>query len=155
MAMRATIDWLDDKPATEWTDRIFKVNPVYGEAYSTAGHFFVINRRYEEGIAYYRKALELNPQLVGSARAQLGVNLMRLGEEDEARKQLEQCYKNDYKSAETVNSLRLLDSYKNFKTYKTPTTILRLRQERSRHCCIRISRASWTAPFRLTKRSIS
>ena len=78
-----------------------------------------------EGIAYYRKALELNPRL-WEARAQLGVNLMRLGEETEARQQLEQCYSGGYKNAETVNSLRLLDSYKNFKTFKTATTILRL-----------------------------
>ena len=110
------------------SDRILKINPAYGEAYSTAGHFFVINRRYDEGIRLYRKALELNPRL-WEARAQLGVNLMRLGEEHEARQQLEQCYNANYKSAETVNSLRLLDSYKNFVTFKTPTTILRLHKK--------------------------
>ena len=69
-------------------DRILKINPRYGEAYATGAHFLVINRRYEEGIQYYRKALELNPQLWRRA-AQLGINLMRLGHEDEARKELE------------------------------------------------------------------
>ena len=128
MAIHATIDFLDDKPGTEWLDRIHKINPVYGQAYSIAGHFFVLNRRYQEGIAYYRKALELDPQL-WDARAQLGVNLMRLGLEDEARRQLEECYANHYTSLEVVNSLRLLDSYKNFKTYKTATTILRLHKK--------------------------
>ena len=125
MAVRATIDWLDDKTGTEWKDRILKINPVYGQAYATAGHFFVLNRRYVEGIQLYRKALELNPRL-WETRSELGINLMRLGEENEARQQLEQCYNNDYKNSETVNSLRLLDSYKKFKTYKTATTILRL-----------------------------
>lgn len=128
LAIRATIDFLNDKSSSEWMDRILKVNPVYGEAYSTAGHFFVINRRYEEGIAYYRKAIDLNPQL-WEAHAQLGVNLMRLGQEDEPRKELELCYNNHYTSLEVVNSLRLLDSYKNFKTYKTATTILRLHKK--------------------------
>ncbi len=71
MAIRATIDWLNDKAGTEWTDRILKVNPVYGEAYATGGHFFVINRRYVEGIQLYRKALELNPRL-WDARARAG-----------------------------------------------------------------------------------
>ncbi len=120
-----------ERQATDspWIDRILKINPVYGEAYSTAGHFFVINRRYDEGIAHYRKALELNPRL-WEARAQLGVNLMRLGEDGEARQQLEAVLRTpDYKSAETVNSLRLLDSYKNFDTFKTPTTILRLHKK--------------------------
>ncbi|MDQ6760552.1 MAG: hypothetical protein M3Z32_11915, partial [Acidobacteriota bacterium] len=125
LALRATIDWLDDKPGTEWQTRILKVNPVYGQAYATAGHFFVLNRRYVEGIKFYRKALDLSPRL-WSARAELGINLMRLGEENEARQQLEQCYNNGYKNSETVNSLRLLDSYKKFKTYKTATTVLRL-----------------------------
>ncbi len=125
MAIHATIDWLDDKTASPWMDRIVKVNPVYGEAYSTAAHFFVINRRYEEGIQFYRKALELDPQL-WDARAELGVQLMRMGKEDEARPLLEECYKNGFQSPATVNSLRLLDSYKNFVTFRTPTTIVRL-----------------------------
>ena len=130
MAVRATIDWLHDKSDTpplenSWMDRLLKVNPAYGEAYSMAGHFFVINRRYDAGIKFYRKALELNPKL-WEARAQLGVNLMRLGQEGEARQQLEQCYNANYRSAETVNSLRLLDSYKNFNIYETNSTILRL-----------------------------
>jgi tetratricopeptide (TPR) repeat protein len=125
MAIYATIDWLNDKKESAWTGRILKINPVYGEAYATAGHFFVLNRRYLEGIALYRKALDLNPQL-WEARAQLGVNLMRLGQDGEARSQLEQCFNANYKSSETVNSLRLLDSYKNFNIFETNNTILRL-----------------------------
>ena len=128
MAVRAAIDWLNDKPTTPWIDRILKINPVYGEAYALAGHFFVINRRYEEGIRFYRKAIELDPEL-WSARAELGVNLMRLGEEAEARTQLESCYENDYKSDAVVNTLRLMDKYKRFVTFKTPSTIVRLDQK--------------------------
>lgn len=128
MAIHATLDWLSDKTESPWMDRILKINPVYGEAYSMAGHFFVLNLRYPEGIRFYRKALELNPRL-WDARSQLGINLMRMGEEQEARQQLEQCYDNGYKNAETVNSLRLLDSYKNFNTYKTAHTILRLHKK--------------------------
>ena len=59
----------------------------------------------------------------------MGVNLMRIGKEDEARQQLEQCYNAGYQSAETVNSLRLLDSYKDYVTFRTPTTILRLHKK--------------------------
>ena len=91
-------------------DRILKINPVYGEAYSTAGAFFLHQSPLPEGIMFYRKALELNPRL-WEARAQLGVNLMRLGQDAEARQQLEQCYNANYKSYEVVNSLRLLDKY--------------------------------------------
>jgi cellulose synthase operon protein C len=125
MAIRAAIDFMEDKKSSPWMDRILKINPVYGDAYATAAHFLVINRRYEEGIECYRKALAISPDL-WSARSELGVNLMRLGREEEARKQLEESYKNGYQDPATVNTLRLLDSYKRFETFKTPTTVLRL-----------------------------
>jgi len=122
----ATVDWLDDQPGKEWIDRVFKINPTYGEAYALAGHFFVINRRYDEGIQYYRKALELKPDL-WSARAELGINLMRFGQNAEARQNLEACFKANYNSPLVRNTLKLLDSIdKNVETFTTPTTVLKL-----------------------------
>ncbi|HTQ53288.1 MAG TPA: tetratricopeptide repeat protein [Bryobacteraceae bacterium] len=120
-AILATIDWLNDKPGDQW-------DPHTGAGYETAGRIFVLNRRYEEGIRLFRKAIAAQPDL-WSARSQLGINLMRLGDEREARTQLEMCYDNDYKDAATVNTLRLMDSYKNFVTYKTDRTILRLHKK--------------------------
>ncbi|MCX6633388.1 MAG: tetratricopeptide repeat protein, partial [Candidatus Solibacter sp.] len=117
-AILATIDWLADKKETAWDPRTAK-------GYETVGHFFVMNRRYEEGIQYFRKAIELDPQLY-SARSKLGVNLMRLGQSDEAYKQLEICYNNDFQDAATRNSLKLMDSYKNFVTFTTDRTVLKL-----------------------------
>jgi tetratricopeptide (TPR) repeat protein len=128
MAVLGTIDLLADKKDTPWFPRVLAINPKYGDAYATAAHFFIINRRYDEGIAMYRKALELDPTLQ-AARSDMGINLMRIGKEDEARQALEQCYNAGYQSAETVNSLRLLDSYKDYVTFKTPTTILRLHKK--------------------------
>jgi tetratricopeptide (TPR) repeat protein len=128
MAIRAIIEWLNDRPGKEWEAKILAINPAYGEAWETAGHFFVINRRYEEGIRHYRRALELTPSL-WSARSELGVNLMRLGEEKEAHDLLEACYQNGYKNAATVNTLRLMDSYKNFVTIKSGNMILKLHKK--------------------------
>jgi tetratricopeptide (TPR) repeat protein len=126
LSILATVDWLDDKPGKEWIDRVFKINPTYAEAYATAGHFFVINRRYDEGIQYYRKALEIRPDL-WAARAELGVNLMRFGQNEEARMHLEQCFNANYSSPLVRNTLKLLDSIdKNVETFTTPTTILKL-----------------------------
>mgnify|MGYP002381808687 CR=1 FL=1 len=125
MAIRATIDWMDDKSQSPWMDRILKVNPVYGEAYATAAHFFVINRRYEEGMQFYRKALDLDPML-WDAKAELGVQLMRVGQDAEARKLLEECFNNGYGSPAVRNTLKLMDSYARFETFRTPTTIVRL-----------------------------
>ncbi len=124
MAIHATVELLADRSPDEWLGKMNAVNPVYGEGYSLVARFLVFNRRYQDGIAYYRKAVELDPQL-WSARSQLGINLMRQGLEDEPRQQLEMCYNNGYRDAATVNSLRLLDTYKDYVTYKTPTTILK------------------------------
>ena len=88
----------------------------------------MLNRRYEEGIAFYRKALELNPRLC-KARAELGLNLMRLGQDEEARKQLEACYNAGETYPAVSNPLRLLDSYKNFKYIKSGNIILKLHQK--------------------------
>ncbi|MEP7354786.1 MAG: tetratricopeptide repeat protein, partial [Acidobacteriota bacterium] len=125
LAVLATIQILDDKPGTEYLDRILKVNKNYGEAYALAAHFLVNNRRYDEGIQLYRKAIEIKPDL-WSARAQLGVSLMRFGLDDEAKANLEACYNNGYKVDQVVNTLRLMDSYKDFNTVATPTMVIKL-----------------------------
>jgi len=117
----ATIDWLSDKKETPW-------DPHAAKGYEFTGRIFVFNRRYEEGIQYYRRALELDPTL-DSARSQLGVNLMRLGRNEEARKQLEEAYDNGYRDSETNNALKLMDSYKNFVTFKTDRTTLVLNKK--------------------------
>jgi tetratricopeptide (TPR) repeat protein len=128
MAIHAAIEALADRSPDAWLEKIRQVNPAYGEAYALLAHHLVLNRRYEDGIAYYRKAIELDPRL-WSARSQLGINLMRMGLEDEPRKQLEMSYDNGFRNEETVNSLRLLDSYKNFVTFKDDTTILKLQKK--------------------------
>ena len=128
MAIHAAVEVLGDRSPDVWLEKIRRVNPTYGEAYALVAHHLVLNRRYEDGIAYYRKAIELDPE-DWSARSELGINLMRLGQEDEPRRQLELCYDNDYRNAATVNTLRLLDSYKNFVTYQDDTLVLKLQKK--------------------------
>ncbi|HVB87106.1 MAG TPA: tetratricopeptide repeat protein [Candidatus Dormibacteraeota bacterium] len=125
MAIHAAVELLADRSPDAWFAKISAINPHYGEAYAIVAHHLVLNYRYEDGIAYFRKAVEADPQL-WSARSQLGVNLMRLGEDQEARQQLELCYNNDYRDAATVNSLRLLDSEKNYDVFHDGDAILKL-----------------------------
>ena len=125
MAIYAALELLADKPPDSWLAKISAVNPHYGEGYALIAHHLVLNRRYDDGIAYLRKAIAADPEL-WSARSELGINLMRQGQETEPRQLLEDCYNHGYRDAATVNSLRLLDSYKNFVTIKDSTTILKL-----------------------------
>jgi cellulose synthase operon protein C len=127
MAIHAAVELLADHSPDVWLGKIQKVNPGYAEGYAHVAHYLELNYRFEDAIVYDRKAIEADPKY-WPARSQLGVGLMRLGQEDEPFQQLEMCYNNGYRDAETVNSLRLLDSYKNFVTYKENGTILRLRK---------------------------
>ncbi len=118
MAIHAAVDVLADKTPDAWFTKIANINPRYGEGFALVGSHLVLNRRYDDGIAFYRKAIDLEPDL-WPAHSQLGINLMRLGEVDEPLRQLELSYNHGQKDASTVNSLRLLDSYKNFDTFQT------------------------------------
>jgi tetratricopeptide (TPR) repeat protein len=128
LGVRAAIEFLEDRDPQPWFDRARKANPASGQAYNVAGELLVLNRRYHEGIEFFRKAIEIRPNL-WEARARLGVNLMRLGQETEARKELEACFHNGYAPAMVKNTLTLMDSYKNFRTFKTSRAILRLHKK--------------------------
>jgi len=120
-AILATMDWLADKKDTEW-------DPHDARGYETAGHFFTLNRRYTEAIEFYRKALALDPQL-NTARSQMAINLMRLGQDQEAYQQLKLCWDNGFQDLATKNSLTLMDSYKNYVAFKTENTILKVHKK--------------------------
>jgi Flp pilus assembly protein TadD len=125
MAIHAAIDLIADRSPDAWFAKIQAVNPGYGEAYALVAHELELNYRYEDAVTYYRKAIAADPRL-WSAHSALGIDLMRLGQEDEPRRELELSYNNGYRNAATVNSLRLLDSYKNFETFRDDTTIIKL-----------------------------
>lgn len=128
MAVLASIDWLADREDTPWMTRILAIHPRYGRAYATGARLLVLHRRYQEAVRFYRRALELDPEL-WEARSELGINLMRLGRDEEARRELEACYENGYRNAATVNALRLLDSYRNFVVLAGPRLVLKLHRK--------------------------
>ena len=115
-------------------------------------HIFVLNRRYEEAIDYYRKAIAAQPDL-WSAHSQLGINLMRLGQDERSpRRARNRVTTTATRTQPTTNTLRLMDSYKNFVTYKTDRTILScIRRKPS--CCILTSKPKWSTPSPLTRRN--
>ena len=125
MAIHAAIELIADRSPDAWFAKIQAINPGYGEAYAHVARQFELHYRYEDAVRYYRKAIESDPRL-WAAHSALGIDLMRLGKEDEPFKELELSYNNGYRDAATVNSLRLLDSYKNFDTFRDHTTILKL-----------------------------
>jgi tetratricopeptide (TPR) repeat protein len=127
MAIRAAVELIADRSPDEWFAKIAAINPGYGEAYARVARQLEMHYRYEDAVTYYRKAVKADPRL-WAAHSALGIDLMRMGKEDEPRAELELSYNNGYRDAATVNSLRLLDSYKNFKTFRDDTTVLKLKK---------------------------
>jgi tetratricopeptide (TPR) repeat protein len=120
-AILATMDWLADKKDSPW-------DPHDARGYETAAHFFMLNRRYPESIELYRKAIALDPELY-TARSQMAINLMRMGQDVEAKRELQNCWDHGFQDKATKNSLTLLDSYQNFITFTTDNTILKLHKK--------------------------
>jgi Tfp pilus assembly protein PilF len=123
MSVLASIDFLNGQTQSDWMTRILKINPIYGQAYATGAYFFIINRRYDEGVHFYREALKLNPDL-NDARSELGINLLRLGLDEEARQELERSYNAHFSSPETRNALRFLDTVKDYDVLRGPHSVL-------------------------------
>ncbi len=130
LAMHAAIELLADRSPDSWFGRIAAVNPHFGEGYAQVAHQLELHYRYQDAVTYYRRAIEASPRL-WSAHSALGIELMRLGKDEEPRRELELSYNNGYRDASTVNSLRLLESYKNFDTIRDGTTILKLHKAES------------------------
>jgi tetratricopeptide (TPR) repeat protein len=115
IAVHATIEMLNDKSPDAWVAKIGN----RGEGYEDIARELVINRRYVDAITYYRKAIAMKPDL-WSAHSQLGIALMRFGQNDEARKELEIAYNASYGDNPTSNTLRLMDTYKDYDTFTWP-----------------------------------
>ncbi len=129
-ALLATIEILNDRASLDPSSNpslaaMLVRSPAYGQGFARIAHWLVINRRYTDAIAAYRKALALDPTL-DRAKSELAINLMRVGQDTEARALLTECYEGGLRNAATVNTLRLIDSYPRFVTIKTPRAIIKL-----------------------------
>ena len=107
---------------------LLELNPQYGNLYRHLARYCVTQRLYRQAVDFFRQAIRLNPNLF-SAYADLGVNLLRIGRESEAKEILERAYQVDPFNLWTVNTLRLMDSFVNFETLTTPHFSLKLHRE--------------------------
>ncbi len=130
MAIHAALELIADRSPDAWFAKIRAVNPGYGEAYARVANQLELHYRFEDAVTYDRQAIAADP-LLWAAHSALGVDLMRLGKQDEPYKELQLAYDNGFRDAATVNSLRLLDSYKDFDTFHDDETIIKLNKSES------------------------
>ena len=112
-ALRASSALLQEQNHDQWLDAAYSVNPNWGGAHETLGHFYLRTFRYTDAIEAFKKSVEMEPDR-WSAHSQLGINLLRKNQIAEGRHHLEIAYSGDPYDPATVNTLRLLDTLNEF-----------------------------------------
>ena len=127
LALLAAIAYVRDDKATYETQvkRALEVNPAYGEVYRVAGELAAGNYRFDEAVALTRQATTLDPT---NARAfgDLGMHLMRTGDEPEARRALDRAFKTDPYDVVTYNLLSLLDTLEKFDVVRDGDLVVKM-----------------------------
>jgi tetratricopeptide (TPR) repeat protein len=96
-------------------DLALRINPGYGEYYRVAASHLSRNYRFDEALELVRRSIALGRDNT-RAYADLGMVLLRLGDEAGARTALETSFKADPFDVMTFNSLSLLDTLDTFVT---------------------------------------
>ena len=119
-------DRLDDFEAE--VAGVLAINPTYGDVYRVAGDLTARNYRFEEAVALVRRGLEIDPDNTRSY-AELGLHLLRTGDEPEARQALERSFAEDPFDVVTFNLLDMLDSLDEFETFEEGDLVVRLHRD--------------------------
>jgi tetratricopeptide (TPR) repeat protein len=127
LSRKAAIAFLEDRTADfeALVASVLAINPRYGDVYRIAGAQAARHYRFDAAAALARKALELEPGNV-RASADLGVHLLRTGDEPGARKALDDAFRADPYDVVTYNLLGLLDSLEKFETVEDGLVTLRV-----------------------------
>jgi len=104
--------------------RILAVNPAFGEGFRIVGDYAARNYRFDEAVALARRAIMLDLENA-RAHADLGLHLMRVGDERGARAALERAFRSDPFDIVTYNLLALLDTLDKFETIEAGELIVR------------------------------
>ena len=105
--------------------RVLDINPTHGEVYRVAGNLAARHYRFEEAAALVRRGLEIDPANT-RGHAELGMHLLRTGDEPGARRALERSFEEDPYDVVTFNLLEMLDTLDGFETFEEGDLIVRL-----------------------------
>ena len=132
-ALLAAISYVRGDKATFDAEvgRVLAVNPAFGEVYRVAGELAARNYRFDEAVTLTRKALSLDPQNI-RAGSDLGLHLMRTGDEAEARRMLDNTFKAFPFDTVTFNLLGLLDKLEKFEVVQDGDLIFKFQPDETK-----------------------
>jgi tetratricopeptide (TPR) repeat protein len=108
--------------------RTLAIAPNYGEVYRVAGEMAAHNYRFDEAVVLVKRALALDGQNPRSL-ADLGVHLLRTGDEPAARAALDASFKLDPFDVVTYNLLQMMDTLDKFVTVREGDLIFRMHKD--------------------------
>ena len=129
-ALLGALAYVEDKQ-TEFETEIGKaltIAPNYGEAFRVAGELAAHNYRYDEAVVLTRRALAIGPREARTL-ADLGLHLLRTGDEQAAREALEESFKLDGFNVITKNLLAMLDTLDTFVTVRDGDLVVRMQKD--------------------------
>ncbi|HWK10474.1 MAG TPA: tetratricopeptide repeat protein, partial [Vicinamibacterales bacterium] len=125
----ATAFLKDDTPAFDReVAATLAINPGYSDVYRIAGEQAASNYRFADAVALTEKALALDPTNA-RASADLGMHLLRTGDEAGARRALEAAFRADPYSIVTYNLLQMLDTVDQFAVVKDGDITFRMSKD--------------------------
>jgi len=107
-------------------------NPHAGDFYFAMGQAFDTVRRFPAAAQYYHEAAERMPQL-STVRGELGLMLMRLGDEAQARKLLDASFEVDPFNVRVSNMRKVLDVLDDYAVLETPHFVIKFDRIKDEH----------------------
>jgi len=129
-SLLAALDYVDDKPSDFEAEvaRTLAIAPNYSEVYAVAGERAAHKYRFDEAVVLERKALALDGKN-SRALSELGMDLLRTGDETGARRALEESFNLDAYDRVTYNLLQVMDKVDKFTTVRDGDLIVRMDPE--------------------------
>ena len=123
--LTAAIAYVDGRAADyeAASARALTINPVFGDLYLIVAAHAASHYRYEDAIVLARKAVALEPDNPRT-QADLGLHLLRVGDERGARRALETAFRANAYDVVTYNLLQMLDALDAFVSIQAgPVTV--------------------------------
>jgi tetratricopeptide (TPR) repeat protein len=129
-ALAAALAFVQDKTSDFEAEvaKTLAIAPNYGDVYRIAGELTAHNYRFDEAVDLTRRALTLDPKNART-HADLGLQLLRTGDEPGARAALETSFKIDPFDRVTKNLLDMMDKLDKFVTVKDGDVIVKMQTD--------------------------